>query len=195
MHYLWDTMLTELKTKMLTCKDCRLCESRTQIVFGEGNTNSPKIMIVGEAPGEDEDVQGTPFVGKCGQKLDQILKYAGINRQDIYIANSVLCRPPNNRPPTIDEISACRWRLHLQIKLIQPKLIVLLGKTAMTAMLGKEIKGPLKQYFGPDWLNFTIDGQEFKAISTYHPSYIMRSGSRGTKEVLPHWTQIRDFIK
>lgn len=187
-------MLTDLKNKMESCTDCRLCESRKQVVFGEGSAESPKLMLIGEGPGEDEDLQGKPFVGKCGQKLDQILKYIGINRQDIYITNAVLCRPFNNRTPLMEEIAACQWRLHLQIKIIQPKLIVLLGKTAMTAMLGKEIKGPLKQYFTQDWLNFTIDGQEFKAISSYHPSWIIRCGRRGSKEVLPHWNKIKEFI-
>jgi len=187
-------MLADLKTKMESCRSCRLCESRTQIVFGEGNADKPKLMIVAEGPGQEEDEQGKPFVGKCGAKLDQILKYIGVSRQEIYITNAVICRPPNNRPPLLEEILACQWRLHLQIKLIQPQLIVLLGKTAMMAMLGKDIKGPLKQFFIDDWLTFTIDGQEFKAISSYHPSFLLRTGSRGTREVLPHWNRIKLWI-
>lgn len=191
------TSIEQLKCDMAACTACDLAKHRKQIVFGMGVSN-PTALIIGEAPGEEEDNQGLPFIGKAGKQLDKMLAYAGLDRaKNAYIANTVLCRPPNNRQPTIEEMNACRWRLHLQIKLINPKFLIVLGKPAMTTMLGKEFKGPLKQFFRPtgDLLEFTIDGQVYKAICSYHPSYHLRNRIRAFHETLPTWNRIRDLVK
>jgi DNA polymerase len=109
--------MKDLEQRMTTCTDCKLCESRTQVVFGRGSLK-PSLMIVGEAPGRDEDVNGIPFIGQAGQKLNKMLAYAGIRRDDIYITNAVLCRPPNNRDPEQDELDACKDRLNQQINIL-----------------------------------------------------------------------------
>ncbi len=184
-----------LKEKMISCRDCSLCESRTQVVFGEGNSNKPLLMIVGQNPGKDEDLTGKPFVGACGQKLSKILDYIGTKKDNIYITNACLCLSPNNREPLLEEIKACRWRLHLEISLIKPQLLVLLGRSAMISMIGNDFKGPLKQFFSDKWMEFNIDGHKFNSIISYHISWILRSGKRGIETVLPHWDRIKEFLK
>ncbi len=189
--------LDELRLQMQDCGSCDLHCDRTQVVFGEGS-NTPLMMIVGEAPGEDEDIQGVPFIGKAGQKLDSMLSYVGVTRDDIYITNAVLCRPPNNRNPRGEELDACRWRLDLQIQLLKPKLIILLGKIAMQQMKGQPIKGALTQFFSKkesDWLTYQVGGHEAKVLTTYHPSYHLRSPERAYRMTLPHWTQIKRWVE
>lgn len=195
--------ITTLKEQMLKCVSCDLCKTRTNVVFGEG-PSTPKIMIVGEAPGEDEDLAGKPFIGAAGQKLDKIISFLGVQREDIYITNSVLCRPPNNRNPLPEELEACRWRLELQIKLLKPKLIVVLGRVAMQTLLRKPFKGPLSQFFFdspkviekyPDgWMRYQTDGHESLVLCSYHPSYLLRSPIAGYKAALPHWNRVKGWI-
>ena len=170
--------LEELKNHMLQCQACDLYKSRTQVVFGEGNSN-PIFMIISEGPGENEDIQGKPFVGKCGEKLDRILQFIGVTRDQIYISNSILCHTPNNRLPAQEELDACRWRLYLQIKLLKPKFIVALGKVALLQLLGKPIKGALNQYFKHNGAFFNINGENIKGIVSYHPSYLLRNPGAG----------------
>lgn len=129
----WD----DLKKSIAECKKCRLCTNRTNIVLGEGNINA-KIMFIGEGPGADEDKQGVPFVGKAGQLMNKAFQALGINREEIYIANIVKCRPPSNRVPEEDEAQACLNYLRNQVVLIKPEIIVLLGSTALKTILGKE---------------------------------------------------------
>ena len=129
----WD----DLKKSIAECKKCRLCTNRTNIVLGEGNINA-KIMFIGEGPGADEDKQGLPFVGKAGQLMNKAFQALGINREEIYIANIVKCRPPSNRVPEEDEAQACLNYLRNQVVLIKPEIIVLLGSTALKTILGKE---------------------------------------------------------
>ena len=192
--------LDTLKQEMLDCASCDLCRERTQVVFGEGSAN-PLLMIVGEAPGEDEDIQGVPFVGKAGQKLDKILSYVGVSRDEIYITNSVLCRPPNNRNPRAEELDACKWRLDLQIQLLKPKLIILLGKIATQQMQGNPIKGALSQFFPENltqkdgWLHYKVGDHECLVIITYHPSYHLRSPERAYRTTLPHWTKVKKWVE
>ena len=192
--------LDTLKKEMLDCASCDLCRERTQVVFGEGSAN-PLLMIVGEAPGEDEDTQGVPFVGKAGQKLDKILSYIGVSRDEIYITNSVLCRPPNNRNPRAEELDACKWRLDLQIQLLKPKLIVLLGKVATQQMQGNPIKGALSQFFPENltqkdgWLHYKVGDHECLVMITYHPSYHLRSPERAYRTTLPHWTKVKKWVE
>lgn len=190
--------LDVLREQMSTCGSCDLCHGRTQVVFGAGNTK-PQVLIIGEAPGEEEDKQGVPFVGKAGQKLDSMLKYAGLTREEVYITNAVLCRPPNNRNPRGEELAACRWRLDLQIKLLKPQLIILLGRIAMQQISGEPLKGSLSQFFPEnikgEWLNYAFDGHTSKVLVTYHPSYHLRSPERAYRVALPHWTQVKRWVE
>lgn len=192
--------LLALKEQMSTCGSCDLCHGRTQVVFGEGNTN-PLVMIVGEAPGEQEDKTGKPFVGPAGDKLSSILKYLGVTRDDVYITNSVLCRPPTNRNPTQVELEACHWRLDLQIQLLKPKLIILLGRIALQQLTGKPVKGALNQYFfdkltahEDGLMTYKVGDHEAKVIVTYHPSYHLRSPEIAYQATLPHWQKIKKWI-
>lgn len=117
----------ELEKSIIDCKKCKLCNNRTNIVFGQGNKNAD-LMFIGEGPGADEDMQGLPFVGKAGQLLNKGLMALDINREDVYIANIVKCRPPNNRVPEEDEAFSCLDYLRNQVILVKPKIIVLLRK-------------------------------------------------------------------
>jgi len=116
------------------CTKCRLAGTRTQVVYGTGNPNAD-LMFIGEAPGRDEDLQGEPFVGRAGQLLTDIIKAMKLTRDDVYIANVVKCRPPENRNPEPDEIEACRPFIRRQIELIKPRVIVTLGKIALQSLL------------------------------------------------------------
>lgn len=185
--------LETLKKQMINCQSCDLCKTRSQVVF-DNNVTKANVMIIGEGPGEEEDKQGVPFVGKAGQKLDKILDFVGLKREEVYITNAILCRPPNNRVPRPEELDACRWRLNLQIEAIKPKLIIALGRTAVQQLKGEPIKGPLTQFFG-DWHNYTIGEQNIKMLVTYHPSYLLRSPEKGYKETLPHWRKVKQWVE
>lgn len=186
---------------MSSCTACDLHTSRTNVVFGEGS-NNPRILIIGEAPGEEEDLSGKPFVGPAGQKLNRILDYVGVTRDEIYITNSVLCRPPNNRNPLQNELQACKSRLNEQIQTLKPELIIALGKIAVQQLLGKPFKGPLSQFFpkdpdkiGGDWLTYIVKDLNIKTMITYHPSYILRSPQKGYQQVLPHWNMVKKWVE
>ena len=131
--------LEELENSFKDCKKCKLCRARRNIVFGVGNPNAD-IMLIGEGPGGDEDKQGEPFVGKAGQLMNKAFDVVGIKREEVYIANIVKCRPPNNRDPEEDEIQACMDYLRNQVMIIKPKIIVLLGRIALQNILGKDYK-------------------------------------------------------
>jgi len=158
----------ELKEAVRTCTACGLCKQRKQAVFGVGN-ESAAWLFVGEGPGADEDEQGEPFVGQAGRLLDSMLAATGLKRgREVYIANVVKCRPPGNRTPTPEESAACAGYLDRQIELIAPKLIVALGKTAATRLLGTEsslasLRGRVHRYRGTP------------LVVTYHPAYLLRS--------------------
>jgi len=130
--------LAELGTFLHDCQQCRLASGRTQVVFGTGNPQA-RIMFVGEAPGYYEDQQGIPFVGAAGKLLTQLLESVGLSRSEIYIANVIKCRPPNNRDPLPDEVETCKPYLLQQIQLIKPKLVCSLGNFATQALLGKKV--------------------------------------------------------
>lgn len=195
-----NTKLEALQDQMSACGSCDLCKTRNKVVFGEGS-HEPLILIVGEAPGEEEDLAGVPFLGKVGQKLDSILSYIGVTRQDIYITNTVLCRTPNDRTPRKEEMDACKWRLDLQIKLLQPRVIVLLGRTALEQFRGEPIKGAINKYFfdklssKDGWLNYTVNGHTSKVIVTYHPNFHLRSPEKAYRETLPHWHKIKQWVE
>ncbi|MBI4211264.1 MAG: uracil-DNA glycosylase [Deltaproteobacteria bacterium] len=155
------------KTEVEGCQKCRLCTGRTNIVFGVGNPDA-KLMFVGEAPGRDEDAQGEPFVGRAGQLLNKIIEAMGFKRSDVYIGNIAKCRPPDNRQPAADEMAACMPYLRKQIDIIDPKIIVCLGATAIQGLLQTEEKISRIRGTFRDW-----DG--IKVMPTFHPAYLLRN--------------------
>lgn len=160
--------MTEILCKIddvLRCPRCDLSLSRTNVVIGSGPLDA-KIMLIGEAPGRNEDKQGKPFVGAAGRVLNTVIEGAGIRREDVYIANVVKCRPPENRVPKKDEIEACSVYLRKQLEVIAPKIIVLLGKTAAESYLGRKVSMG-KEHGKP----FEHDGRT--VIITYHPASVI----------------------
>ena len=156
-----------LKVDILKCKKCELSASRNHVIFGEGNL-SAEILIIGEAPGRDEDIQGRPFVGKSGQLLDKILSACGFTREEhVFISNIVKCRPPDNRVPTSFEADSCMPWLLKQIELIDPKILILLGATALKHMAGPEHRITRER---GKWL----DLQGRLAMPVFHPAAILR---------------------
>ena len=159
------------------CKACFLCEGRTQVVFGHGPSDAP-IMIIGEGPGEQEDLQGKPFVGRSGQLLTKILESVGIDREkEIYIANTVKCRPPQNRTPLPSEIEACNDFLVRQIQLIQPKILLLLGAPSLKTIL--KHKEPISKCRGK-WVTASVNymTDDLYIMPLFHHSYLLRHASK-----------------
>ncbi|MGA0241652.1 MAG: uracil-DNA glycosylase [Candidatus Marinamargulisbacteria bacterium] len=171
------------------CEQCGLCKERTNVVFSAGNT-AAKLMIIGEGPGQQEDEQGVPFVGRAGQLLTKILDSVGIQRDDIYITNTVKCRPPKNRTPSPDEMTACQGYLIRQIQLIKPKIIGLLGTAAATAVLG-DIQ-PISKIRG-QWITVPVDymSDDLYIMPMFHPSYLLRSPSK--EKGAPKWLTWTDM--
>lgn len=150
------------------CRRCKLCEGRTQIVFGVGNPRA-EVMFVGEGPGREEDLQGEPFVGRAGQLLtDIITRGMKMRREDVYIANVVKCRPPENRNPEPDEVAACLPFLRRQIELVKPRVLIALGKVAAQALLG--VNTPITRLRG-QWHRT----QGIPLMATFHPAYLLRN--------------------
>jgi len=165
--------LEEIAGQIRVCSACPLCNSRKNTVPGEGNPNRPDIMFIGEGPGADEDAQGCPFVGAAGQLLNKMIVAMGYKREEIFIANIVKCRPPGNRVPLPAEMDACLPWLQAQIALIQPKIIVALGKTAVQGLLHKEVA--ITRFRGT-WCTY----EDTALMPTYHPAYLLRSpGKKG----------------
>ncbi len=160
--------LEELKKVCLGCTKCRLCSTRTNVVFGVGNPNAD-VMFIGEGPGKNEDIQGEPFVGRAGQLLDKMLKAIDLDRnKNIYIANIVKCRPPENRDPEQDEQEACIDYLRNQVMLIKPKIIVCLGRIAAMKIMDPNIK--ITKEHG----NF-IEKNGTIMMATLHPAALLRN--------------------
>ncbi len=158
----WDA----LKAACAECEKCELCKTRTNCVFGVGNENAD-ILFVGEAPGEQEDLSGTPFVGRAGQLLDKFLYAVDIKREDVYIANILKCRPPKNRDPLPQEEDACIDYLREQVKLIKPKMIVCLGRISAVRLIKPDFK--ITKEHGV-WFK---KGQ-FLMCAVYHPALLLR---------------------
>lgn len=175
-------LLSEYFEGMKACLKCRLGETRTNLVFGTGNPES-QIMFVGEGPGEEEDKQGIPFVGKSGHLLDKIFAAMGLTRDDLYIGNIVKCRPPSNRDPRDDEMEICFPNLHYQISVVRPKAIVALGRIAAKGLLG--LKEPM---------NVMREGEHFycgiRVFPTYHPSALLRNSAYKK----PTWEDIQKVM-
>ena len=167
----WD----QLQQRIAACEKCSLCQSRTQTVFGVGNPQAD-LMIIGEAPGADEDKQGEPFVGAAGKLLDNMLKAIGLNRQKVFIANILKCRPPSNRNPSNEEAMACEAYLLRQIDLIQPKIILSVGGVSAKNLLKtEEAVGRLRQQ------KQQMVKRKLPVLVTYHPAYLLRKPSEKAK--------------
>lgn len=162
-----------LKTEVSQCMLCGLCQTRTQTVFGTGNKNAD-WLVIGEAPGQQEDEQGEPFVGVAGQLLTEMLRAMGLSRDEVFIANILKCRPPNNRDPHVDEIKQCERYLHRQMDLIKPKIILAVGRIAAHTLLNTNISlGKLR--------GVVHDYQGIPLVVVYHPAYLLRSLSEKPK--------------
>jgi uracil-DNA glycosylase len=176
--------LEELRDDIGDCRRCKLHSGRTHVVFGIGNPNA-KLMFIGEGPGRDEDLKGEPFVGRAGQLLtDIITKGMGLTRSDVYIANVVKCRPPQNRNPEPDEVASCEPFLKKQIELIRPKIIVALGKFAVQALLQSKV--PITRLRG-NWHTY----MGIKLMPTFHPAYLLRNPA--DKKLV--WEDIKKVMK
>ena len=160
----------QLEESIKKCKKCKLCVNRTNIVFGTGNKNAD-IMFIGEGPGADEDREGIPFVGKAGQLMNKALAGLEINRDELYIANIVKCRPPSNRVPTDDEAKACLDYLRNQVILVNPKIIVLLGSTALKNIMGEE-------YGITSSRGKWIEKKGIWYMPTWHPAALLRDEAK-----------------
>ncbi len=178
---------TTLKSDCLRCEGCALCSTRKNVVFGVGNENAD-ILFVGEGPGENEDIQGEPFVGKAGQLLDKYLKVIDLSREkNIYIANIVKCRPPQNRDPLPEEQDTCIEWLRAQTRLIKPKIIVCLGRIAAQKLIS------------PDFRVTKDHGQFIKKgnilfMGTFHPAALLRNPAN-KPDTLADFQNLRDKIK
>lgn len=179
-----ELSLESVREELGDCKRCKLHKTRTNIVFGVGNPNA-SLVFVGEGPGEDEDLQAEPFVGRAGQLLTKIIKAMGLNREDVYICNVVKCRPPENRNPEPDEIAACRPFMEKQIDAIRPKVIVALGTHATQTLLNTDKK--ITALRG----KFHCYRDSIQLMPTFHPSYLLRNDSK-KKEV---WEDMKTVLK
>lgn len=175
----------ELEKSIIGCNKCKLCENRTNIVFGTGNKNAD-IMFIGEGPGADEDILGEPFVGKAGKLMDEAFKGIGIDRNQVYIANVVKCRPPLNRDPQNDEAEACLDYLRNQVVLVKPKVIVLLGRIALQNILEKDYS--ITQMRGK-W----IENKGIKYMPTWHPAALLRDENKKI-EFWKDLKQVKQFL-
>ncbi len=166
MYETWE----ELENSIKDCKKCKLCKTRQNIVFGTGNKNAD-LMFIGEGPGADEDAKGEPFVGRAGKLMNLSFGIVGIKRKNVYIANVVKCRPPQNRNPEDDEADACLDYLRNQVVLVKPKIIVLLGSVALKNILGKEygITASRGKWFEKNGISY---------MPTWHPAALLRDENK-----------------
>ncbi len=178
--------LADIREELGECTRCKLHSGRIQIVFGTGDPNAD-LMFVGEAPGADEDRQGEPFVGKAGQLLTKIIAAIDLSRDQVYIANILKCRPPNNRDPQPDEVASCEPFLFKQIDSIQPMMIVALGKYAAQTLLRSTV--PISRLRGRF---FSYHGVPL--MPTFHPAYLLHNPG-GKREVWEDMQKVRDTLK
>ena len=181
--------IDELKTYIEGFKGCPLHKDATNAVFSDGNPKS-KIMLIGEAPGHDEDIEGKPFVGRSGKLLDKMLNAINLDREKVYIANIIPWRPPANRKPTEEEINMCLPLIHKHIELINPKVLLLLGSTSTYALL--KDKTPITKIRGK-WFPLNINGKNIQAMPTFHPALLLRQ-QKQKKYVWEDLQNVRDSI-
>ena len=175
--------IDSLKKKVSSCTNCALCETRTQTVFGSGALNA-NLMFVGEAPGRDEDLKGEPFVGRAGQLLTKMIEAMGLSRDQVFIANILKCRPPENRNPSPYEIERCTPFLKKQLSLVSPKVICALGSFAAKTLLDTDtpisrLRGQVHQY------------EDISLVPTFHPAYLLRNASMKGKT----WEDLKLVMK
>ena len=183
--------LEELRDKCNKCLRCELGKTRNNIVFSDGNPQSAKAILIGEAPGENEDKTGTPFVGRAGKLLNEFLEKAGISRtEELYIINTVKCRPPQNRVPTDEEKALCSEFLLKQIEIVNPSILIFCGATALKSFYPK--KTPISKIRG-EVLELEIGGKTRKCIPIFHPSYLLRYHS--LEEGSPRYLMLKDLEK
>jgi DNA polymerase len=178
--------LAQVREQLGECTRCRLCEGRTQIVFGDGDPQAA-LMFIGEGPGENEDLRGIPFVGRAGELLTQMIeKGLGIARRDVYICNIVKCRPPGNRTPLTDEVATCRPFLDGQIDAVRPRVIVALGKPAASLLLGRDVaitraRGTWHAYRG------------IPVMPTFHPAFVLRQYTEENRRLV--WSDLKAALE
>lgn len=174
---------------MQSCTKCALAATRTNTVFSRGNPDA-KLVFIGEAPGADEDAQGLPFVGRAGQLLDKMIGAMGLDpAKDVYVCNIIKCRPPGNRRPEPEETASCIPYLHEQLAVIDPKVMVLLGNTAVAGVLGTKlgitkVRGQWKLYKG-----------KVPVMPTYHPSYLLRPSAQQVEAKKQAWEDLQAVMK
>tara|TARA_B100001250_G_scaffold274492_1_gene237074 strand:- start:154 stop:858 length:705 start_codon:yes stop_codon:yes gene_type:complete len=180
-------LLNELKEKILNIENCELKKNSRQIVFNDGNLNS-QIMIVGEGPGQKEDEQGKPFVGEAGMLLNKMLEAINVGREKIYITNVVNYRPPNNRKPESSEITRYSNYLREHISIINPKILILMGSTAMESLYGSKVK--ISKERG-SWKEIIINNKSYLTIITFHPAYLLRQADQKKYS----WADLKEIRK
>lgn len=176
----------ELCRVVAACDRCAISRTRKQAVFGVGDLNSP-LMFIGEAPGADEDLQGEPFVGRSGQLLTKLIEKMGLSREQVYIGNVVKCRPPDNRDPTPEELKNCREYLEAQLALIEPQVVVTLGRFSLEFMLGPGQK--ISQIHGK-----IIRMHDRIVMPMYHPAYALRNPA-GKDQMIEDFSKLRALLK
>jgi DNA polymerase len=174
--------LSDFAKSISACDLCRLSKGRTQVVFGVGSPQA-RLMFIGEGPGRDEDIKGEPFVGRAGELLTDIIKAMKLRREDVYIANAVKCRPPENRNPEPDEMAACRPYLMRQIDIIRPEVIVTLGRFGLQTLFEKPIGVSSVRGQWMEW-------RDYRVMPTYHPAYLLRTPA-AKKEV---WSDMKKVM-
>ena len=183
------SLLEAVRDELGECRRCKLCEGRTNIVFGQGNPDAI-LMFVGEGPGRDEDIQGIPFVGRAGQLLTKIIEAIDLKREDVYIGNIIKCRPPKNCDPEPDEVTACMPFLMKQIEVIHPQIICTLGAVATRNLLG--IKTPVSKIRGSFQRLDHAGG--IMVMPTFHPAYLLRDPSK-KRDAWEDMKKVRDIYK
>lgn len=176
--------LAPLRKRCLSCTKCELSKTRTHVVFGEGNSESPDICFIGEGPGGTEDETGRPFSGPAGRQLTRIVEAMGYRRDEVYICNAVNCRPPGNRIPEKFEVEACHEFLLGQIRAVKPKLLVALGASALKAITGTRRAFKVQEVRGK-WQEF----EGLPLMPTYHPSALLRPENQGLKKLV--WADMK----
>ena len=177
-----------IESQVSNCKKCSLHKGRNNTVFGDGNRNSDWFFI-GEAPSKDEDLQGKPFVGRAGRLLSEVIFSMGLSREDVFIANILKCRPPDNRDPMPEEVQQCFPYLEKQIELVKPKIIVAVGRSAAHSLLGTDL--PMGKLRGKI---HGFGSSEIPTLIIYHPAYLLRSPSQ-KKKVWEDLQLVNDFLK
>ncbi|MGO9614397.1 MAG: uracil-DNA glycosylase [Dissulfurispiraceae bacterium] len=171
-----EAELEAVRTEIGDCRRCKLCQGRTHIVFGEGSVNA-RLMLIGEAPGREEDIQARPFVGEAGQLLTRLIEKMGFQRSDVYIGNIVKCRPPSNRDPQEDEIATCYPFLCKQIEIISPEVIMSLGRVSGHKLLGITVsmsKFSISRTRG-QFYEYGAGSKNIPLMPTFHPAYLLRN--------------------